>query len=271
MVACRKRRRRTLSNRPRACHVLRAATRTPTDRPTVPDFTNKLVVLAGVGRRGQVGDVLGRAFAARGASLALLGRDEDELEARAAELRAAGATAAGYACDLADAAATESAARRVGDGRGGRVAALVNVAGGFAASGPVAASTPDVLQRMLAINLWTAYHTTRAFLPLLRPARGAIVYFASAAALPQATGSGLSAYAASKSAVLALMRAVAAEEAPHGVRANAVAPTAIRTPDNIASMGAGARYVEPDALAEAVLFLCSDAAAAVRGQVLLLE
>ena len=237
----------------------------------MPDFTNKLIVLAGVGRRGQVGEVLARAFAARGASLALLGRDAAELDARVAELRASGAEAAAHVCDLADAAATEDAARRVAGAGGGRVHALVSVAGGFAVSGPVAESAPDVLQRMLAINLTTAYCATRAFLPLLRPARGAIVYFASVAALPHATGAGVSAYAAAKSAVLALMRAVAAEEAPRGVRANAVAPSAIRTPDNVASSGADAKYIEPDALADAVLFLASEESRTVTGQVLRLE
>lgn len=239
---------------------------------STPDFTDRLVVLAGAGRRGQVADALARVFAARGARLALLGRDAAEVEARAAELRAGGARATAYECDLADAAAAEDAARRVAaDAPGGMAHALVNVAGGFAASGPVAASDPAVLSRMIAINLTTAYCATRAFLPLLRPARGAVLYFASAAALPHATGAGLSAYAAAKSGVLALMRAVAAEEGKQGVRANAVAPTAIRTATNVADMGEHAKYIEPDALADVVLFLCSDASRPVTGQAIELK
>ena len=237
----------------------------------MPTFTNQLIVLAGVGKRGQVGDVLARAFAGRGASLALLGRDPVEVEARAAELRAGGTDAAAYVCDLTDAAATEEAARRVGARTHERAHALVSVAGGFGAGGPVASSPPDLLPRMLAINVTTAFNATRAFLPLLRPARGAVLYFASVAALPNATGAGVAAYAAAKSGVLALMRAVAAEEAPRGVRANAVAPSTIRTPDNIAAMGADARYVDPDALAEVVMFLCSEDARAVTGQVVRVE
>jgi NAD(P)-dependent dehydrogenase (short-subunit alcohol dehydrogenase family) len=63
------------------------------------------------------------------------------------------------------------------------------------------------------------------------------------------------------------MRAVAAEEAEHGVRANAVAPTAIRTADNLKAMGDTVRYVERDEIAAAVLWLCSEEAQAITSQV----
>jgi NAD(P)-dependent dehydrogenase (short-subunit alcohol dehydrogenase family) len=65
------------------------------------------------------------------------------------------------------------------------------------------------------------------------------------------------------------MRAVAAEERGHGVRANAVAPSAIRTATNVGAMGEDARYVEREEVAEAVMFLCS--ATAVNAQVLTLS
>jgi NAD(P)-dependent dehydrogenase (short-subunit alcohol dehydrogenase family) len=81
----------------------------------------------------------------------------------------------------------------------------------------------------------------------------------------------MSAYAAAKSGVLALMRAVAAEERARGVRANAVAPTAIRTRDNLEAMGEGVRYVERESVADVVLWLCSPAARNVSGQVFKLE
>jgi NAD(P)-dependent dehydrogenase (short-subunit alcohol dehydrogenase family) len=64
------------------------------------------------------------------------------------------------------------------------------------------------------------------------------------------------------------MHAIAQEEKRHGVRANAVAPTSIRTADNVASMGADAPMVAREAVADVVLWLCSDAARAVSGQVI---
>jgi 3-oxoacyl-[acyl-carrier protein] reductase len=154
---------------------------------------------------------------------------------------------------------------------GDRVDALINMAGGFAMSGPVAGSDFATWQRQISINLTTAYLATRAFLPALRAARGSIVYFSSASTLPGARIAGTAAYAAAKSGVVALMRAVAQEEAEHGVRANAVAPTSIRTATNVESMGDDARYVERSDVASTVLWLCSDEASAVTGEVVKLQ
>ena len=77
----------------------------------------------------------------------------------------------------------------------------------------------------------------------------------------------MAAYAAAKSGVVALMRAVAADEKKHEVRANAVAPTSIRTAANIQSMGEQQNYVEREEVAATVCYLCSSDASAVSGQV----
>jgi NAD(P)-dependent dehydrogenase (short-subunit alcohol dehydrogenase family) len=231
-------------------------------------FENQTIILTGVGRVGQVGEVVARTFAERGAAVVLLDRTRDEVEQRAASIVAAGGRAHPFQCDLTDEERVSAVAAQISAAYGGRADALVNMAGGFAMSGPVAESDPAVLQRMLAINLTTAYLATRAFLPLLRPARGSVVYFASAAVLPGAHGAKMSAYGAAKAGVLALMRAVAEEERSAGVRANALAPNAIRTATNVAESGENARYVEREEVAEAVCFLCSDGASRITGQVL---
>jgi NAD(P)-dependent dehydrogenase (short-subunit alcohol dehydrogenase family) len=80
----------------------------------------------------------------------------------------------------------------------------------------------------------------------------------------------LAAYATAKGGVLTLMRAVAEEERSQGVRANALAPTAIRTAANEKSMGPDAQYVEREDVARAVLWLCSEESRPVTGQVLTL-
>jgi 3-oxoacyl-[acyl-carrier protein] reductase len=231
-------------------------------------FDDRLIVLTGAGRPGQVGEAVAAAFATAGARLALVGRAGAEVEARAEALRARGHRAASYAADLADATQVEALAQRVIREHGERVDALVNIAGGFAVSGPVADSDVTLLPRQIAINLATAYHATRYFLPSLRAARGAVVYFASEAVVPGGSVAGIVAYAAAKAGVVTLMRAVAEEERDRGVRANAVAPSAIRTGDNLAAMGAGARFVEREHVADTVLYLCSDAASAITGQVI---
>jgi NAD(P)-dependent dehydrogenase (short-subunit alcohol dehydrogenase family) len=234
----------------------------------VTSLKGKTVVLTGAGKAGQVADLLATRFAKRGASIVLLGRTASDVDERVGELRSSGTTANGFACDLTDPDATGRAARSASVTSSGRIDALVNLAGGFGLSGPVGESSVEVFHQQLAINLTTAYVATRAFLPFVRAARGSIVFFSSAAALPGGRVSGMSAYAAAKSAVVTLMRAVAAEESANGVRANALAPNSIRTQTNVASMGADAKYVEPDDLAHVVAFLCSDDSRSVTGQLL---
>jgi len=231
------------------------------------EFSGRSVVLTGVGREGQVGEAVARAFAERGARVFLVDRQESEAQARSAALLAAGLRSAALGADLTDAAAVEGLASRVRDATGGRVHALVHLAGGFAASGSVADSDPVAWGRQFAINTTTAYLTARAFIPLLRGTRGAIVFFGSEAALPGARVAGISGYAAAKTAVLSLAQAIAQEERDNGVRANALAPTSIRTAANLAEMGPDAAYVTREAVADVVLWLCSDAARAVTGQI----
>lgn len=238
------------------------------------EFTNKLVVITGVGRAGQVGEALALGFAQRGATLALLDLQPAEVEARAAALREAGYAATAHVANLADADAARAAATDIlaatADRFGGAVHAVVCTAGGFGMTGPLDASDPQAWHKQFVINLDTAYGATRAFLPALRVARGALVYFGSVAAMPGGKPAGMAAYAGAKSAVLSLMRAVAQEEQEHGVRANAVAPTAIRTAANLGSMAADTRYVDRESVADVVAFLASDLARNVSGQVIAL-
>lgn len=231
------------------------------------DFHGRVVLISGVGRPGQSGETIAAAFGRAGARVLLIDRNRGAARERADDLRAGGFDAHPFDCDLTDREAVQALAPRVADLAPNGLHGLVSLAGGFNASGPVADSDPDVWHRQFAINATTAYLTTRTFLPSLRAAKGSIVYFASAAALPGAAVANLSAYTAAKAAVLALMRAVAAEERMHGVRANAIAPTAIRTAANLATMGEKTAYVERETVAQWVLYLTDGSSGPVTGQV----
>ena len=228
-------------------------------------------LVTGVGAKGQVGEAVARALAARGDTVLVVARTDAEARARASDLAADGHRAHGYACDLSDPDAVAHLARTVTAEHGDRLDALVNLAGGFGSSGPIASSDVSAFQRIFAINLSTAYLTTRAFLPMVQSARGSIVYFASEAVLDGVRTKGIAGYVAAKSAVVALMRSVADESRDAGVRANALAPGSIRTSTNLAEMGNDARYVEREQVADAVAFLCSPAASAITGQVIRLR
>lgn len=227
-------------------------------------------LITGVGAKGQVGEAVAGALAMRGDRVLLVGR-EREVEKRAAELRANGLHAHAYVTDLADPEAVEQLAQRVRADHGDQLNAVVNLAGGFGLSGPIAESDVAGFERQLRINLTTAYLTTRAFLPLARDGHASIVFFASEAVLEGMPTSGIVAYAAAKAGVVALMRSVADEARARGVRANALAPASIRTATNEKSMGPDTEYVEREDVAAAVAFLCSPASRAITGQVIRLQ
>ncbi len=230
------------------------------------EFKGAVVVITGSGRRGQAGEVVASTFAKAGATLVLVDRDMDTASERAGDL--AGETMVHpFGCDLSDPAAVVGLAGSVSNLAPNGVAAVIHMAGGYVEGAPVAATDPATWKQLITINLTTAFVATRAFLPLVRLARGAMVYFASTAALPGAGVTNMAAYAAAKGGVITLMRAVAAEEKGHGVRANALAPLAIRTAENLASMGAEHQYVERETIAAWVLWL-SSRAAAINGQVI---
>src|SRR5688500_20290126 len=104
-------------------------------------FEGRTIVLTGVGREGQVGEVVARAFAAEGATLILVDRDAEQVSARADTLRAAGHTVHPESSDLTDPDQVAALARTIVDGHDGRTDGWISMAGGFARRGPVSAST----------------------------------------------------------------------------------------------------------------------------------
>jgi NAD(P)-dependent dehydrogenase (short-subunit alcohol dehydrogenase family) len=229
-------------------------------------FAGTTIVITGVGHEGQVGEAVAQAFAAEGATLALLDRTADAVAARAAALTAGGARATGYACDLTNPAEVAAVAAQIATATP-RIDALINVAGGFAMSGPLGKADVSTLQRQIAVNLTTAWVASNTFVPMIKDG-GSVIYFASAIALPGGRTASMSAYAAAKAGVIGLMHAMADEGRARGIRSNAVAPVTVRTGDNLRSMGTKVRYVERETVAKTVLFLCSADAGAITDQVI---
>ncbi len=148
---------------------------------------------------------------------------------------------------------------------GAPIGALVNVAGGFRWE-TVQDGAPETWDWLYETNLKTALVSSREFLPdLVRSGRGRIVNVGAAAAARAGTGMG--AYAASKSAVLRLTEALAEEWKDSGVCINAVLPSIIDTPANRSAMpdADASRWVSPDALADVIAFLVSPGARAITG------
>lgn len=220
---------------------------------------DKVVIVTGA--FGALGREVVRALAARGARVALVDAAPDAPEDLTREFGAAHLLLPGT--DLSRYDATQAALARVASRYGG-VDALVNIAGGFRWE-KIEDGDPATWDRMHTINLKTALHACKAALPLLLARGGRIVNIGAGAAGKAAAGMG--AYAASKAGVLRLTEALSEETKDRGMNVNAILPGIIDTPANRRDMPDAdtTRWVTPQAIADVVLFLLSDAARAVTG------
>ncbi|CAG7637934.1 SDR family oxidoreductase [Actinacidiphila bryophytorum] len=168
----------------------------------------QVVVVTGAARG--VGELLARKLAARGARLALVGLEPDELKRVTASL---GGDAACWTADVTDRAAMAQVAGEV-IAHFGRVDVVVANAG-VATGGPFLDSDPDAFDRVIQVNLLGSIATARAFLPALLDSRGYLLQIASLAAITPAPM--MAAYCASKSGVEAFAHSLRAEVGQHGV------------------------------------------------------
>jgi NAD(P)-dependent dehydrogenase (short-subunit alcohol dehydrogenase family) len=132
--------------------------------------------------------------------------------------------------------------------------------------GKVSDTDPALWQRMLTLNLTSAFLLSRTVLPQMAERRsGRIIHIAARAALDPFPGA--AAYLVAKSALISLIRILALELAGSGVTVNGVLPTTIDTPANRKSMPEAdpAAWVKPESIAQLLVFLASDAAQGLNG------
>ncbi len=228
-----------------------------------------------------IGAAIATALAANGARITVLGRNAEKVQSLAATLpnHAQAVTA-----DVTDGDAVSAAVQKAVD-EAGLIDILVNNAG-QASSAPLAKTDLQLWQRMLAVNLTGSFLCLRAVLPgMLERNWGRIVNVASTAGLVGYRYT--AAYCASKHGVIGLTRAAALEVASRGVTVNAVCPGFTETDmlgatiDNIvaktgrtpeqarAELARGNpqnRLIQPEEVADAVLWLCGTGSAAINGQ-----
>ena len=147
----------------------------------------------------------------------------------------------------------------------GRLDALINLVGGFA-TGRVAETDVSLWQRMLAMNLTSAFLLSNAVLPsMLARRQGRIVHVAARAALEPFPGA--AGYIVSKAGLVALIRTLSIELDGSGVTVNGVLPTTIDTPANRKAMPAAdpSKWARPESIARTLMFLASDDASQING------
>jgi NAD(P)-dependent dehydrogenase (short-subunit alcohol dehydrogenase family) len=227
------------------------------------DFTDRIVIVTGAA--GNLGSAVARAFQAAGANLVLVDRKPDRLPRLFPELAGSPDHFFATSVDLTDEGAVQA---MVGEAlqRFGRVDVLVNAAGGWRGGKPVHETSLDTLDFLLNLNARSVFISSRAVAPsMLDRGSGKIVNVAARAALGAASRNG--AYSASKCAVVRLTETMAAELRNEGINVNCVLPGTIDTPQNRQAMPKAdhSRWVPPEAIADVILFLASDAARVVNG------
>jgi NAD(P)-dependent dehydrogenase (short-subunit alcohol dehydrogenase family) len=224
-------------------------------------FEGKVVVVTGAS--GNLGQAAVRAFAGEGASIVLVGRSADELNKLIGE-----DSSRYFACpaDVGDPASVDALVQQV-EQRFGRIDVLAHTVGGFASGQPVHEAGVDVWDKMMNLNAKTVYVTCG------RVAKHMVdkgVYGKIVAILSKHTYAGsanAAAYSASKAAAQRVVESMAAELGKNGINVNAIVPSMIDTPQNrAASPNADySKWVQPEEIAQTILYLCSDAAHSING------
>ena len=225
-----------------------------------------VAIVTGVSHQGQIGEAVAKTLADSGAALTICARTQSSVEARAAELRQAGARALGVAVSLTE----ESGARQLIEAtmkEYGRIDVLVNLAGGLTRYKLAVEHSLDDWNTEISNNLLSAFLVSREVFPHMQSAGGGAIINFARAGLSQAN---MVAYNCAKAGIEALTRTFALEGRAFGIRVNAVAPGLVDTASNIAAMKPRdlKRWTKREDIAETVVFLASQAAAGITGQVI---
>jgi NAD(P)-dependent dehydrogenase (short-subunit alcohol dehydrogenase family) len=219
------------------------------------------------GAAGALGAEVARTLSARGYKLALV--DTERGKPRLEQLATSLGGAAIVAGDVASEATWREALPQVEREAGATPSVAALIAGGWRGGRPLHEETDDeTWHAMMTANVETVYRSLRALLPpMVAGKRGSVVVVGSRVVEQPWTGARAAAYVASKSAVVALAQAVAAEVLEHGVRVNAVMPSTLDTPANRAAMPKAdpRRWVSLPSAAAVIAFLLSDDARDVSG------
>jgi NAD(P)-dependent dehydrogenase (short-subunit alcohol dehydrogenase family) len=234
--------------------------------PAPTQLTDKVVIVTG--SVGNLGLATARACQEAGAKTVLVDRSNDRLRENYPDLVDLPNHFFAGGVDLTN---PESLGRMVQTAceRFGRIDALVNTVGGYRGGQSVHEMDLGDWDFLFGINLRTTLLCCRAVIPqMLLQRRGKIVNVASRDGLIGSAG--YSAYSASKSAVLRLTESLAAELKNSNVNVNCIMPGTIDTPQNRKAIPTGdfLKWVAPEAIADVILFLISDAARAINGAAL---
>ena len=226
------------------------------------DFSGTVVAVTGAA--GNLGRAVAKAFARRGATVALLDLNEQGILAAMNDLPE-GTNAQAFVINLLESSSVDSAVQAV-LGAFGRIDVLANIAGG-STMGPLLQDTDDKpWDFMLNLNARSVFYASRAVIPSMLENGGGRIINVSARVVNEGKAR-MGPYCASKAAVKSLTESMAAENKYDNINVNCILPGTMDTPQNRNNMPNAdhEKWVPPAAVADVVLFLASDAARCISG------
>lgn len=226
------------------------------------DFSGKVVIVTG--GSGNLGGATARAFADAGATLVIPDRQSDRLREIFPDLSLDRHALIGEV-DLTEPDGAEIVVQTAQE-RFGTVDILVNVVGGYRAGQRIHETPLETWDFMLKLNARSVFVMAQAVLPVMLAHGGGTIISTAAKSALQARAKD-AAYAASKAAVIRLTESLAAGYKGDNITANAILPGTIDTPQNRAAMPSAdySKWVKPEAIAQVILFLASEAGQVVNG------
>jgi NAD(P)-dependent dehydrogenase (short-subunit alcohol dehydrogenase family) len=231
-------------------------------------MTERIVIVTG--GAGAVGKTVSRRWIDAGASVLVVDHKQATLDRWMADFPITDRNrVATLAADVASAEGATAMVREAKKAFGREPDTLIHLVGGFAMATVESDDAPQTWERMMSINLTSAFQCYRAMLPSLRSRGGGWIVGLSSRAANNPTA-GISAYAASKAGLVALTSSLSAEVRSIGIHVNLIVASTIDTEANRAAMGSekAENWVSADDIADATMYLCSDKARSVHGATL---
>ncbi len=240
-------------------------------------LARKSAVVTGAGNG--IGRAIALAFAEAGANVACVDLDRAAADATAAKI---GSAAFAVACDVSSEGAVEAAVKSILD-KFPAIHVLVNGAAGYDPNGSILELSLGDWNRVFAVNVGGAFLMSRAILPaMIKAGGGSVIHIASQ--LGSVAGPRRAVYCATKGALIQLAKAMATDHAAQNVRVNTLSPGAVETDRLIKRFGdmetarrtAGPKHLlqrlgQPDEIAQAAVFLASEASSFMTGADLLVD
>ncbi len=241
-------------------------------------FENRVVLITGASTG--IGRAAALAFAAEGAKIAANYRgNRTDCESLVAEIKKNGGDAIAVQADASKAGDVKALVDRVAQAFGGRLDVLFNNAGRWMDRIATTDCSEELWDDIFATNVKSVFLCTKAVIPIMEKQHAGVIINTGSVAGHTGGGGGTLAYAASKAAVHTITRSLAREMARHGIRVCGVAPGIVDTPllrrhekpemmEKLKSLTPLNRLADPKEVAAAVLFLASDEASYITGEII---